>query len=284
MGRVGLCTIAFKELAINEVIAIAARTGAEAIEVWGQPPHVAYPLDYRQLEATRLEAERNKLDLAVYGSYFRPGKSEVFDGVAVDAENQIDAARILGARIIRIWPGNDNPGVVGAKAELSIIDDIRRFADAAANAGIETVLERHNNTLTHGWDAPEKLLDRIAHDHVFLNYQIPYPMPEAEYAERSIEDFRKYLPLSRHAHIQNYHQSPSGELERTFLEHGVVDYRELGTAVEDSGFRGYLMIEFSALSSDESGDRTHTELIEAVGTDIDYLDSLLIGTNRRDSS
>ena len=277
MGRVGLCTIAFKQFEVSDIISIAARTGASALEIWGQPPHISYPLDYQKLEATRTEAERNNLDPVVFGSYYRPGKPVEYNGVVVDLENQIEAARILGSQMIRIWAGDDNPGTIGEQAETKIIDAIRRFADSAADSGMETILERHNNSLTHGWDSPRRLLERIDHDHVFLNYQIPYPMPESDLAERSIGDYRRLLPLAKQAHMQNYQRSETGELERTFLDSGVVDYGELPSAITESGYDGYLMIEFCALDVDHLTDRNRSAYIDAIGRDTEYLETLLPG-------
>ena len=42
--KLGLCTIAFQEKPLEEVIDIAADHGFDGIELWGKPPHL--PEDY----------------------------------------------------------------------------------------------------------------------------------------------------------------------------------------------------------------------------------------------
>jgi sugar phosphate isomerase/epimerase len=268
MKRAGLCTIAFKTRAVEDVVSIAADTGASCLELWGQPPHVSYPIDQAELEALGQTAQSRGVPIVTFGSYFQPGKDVVFDGVAVTIENQVLAASRVGATLIRIWPGSKDPAGATANEKRRWYEEIRRFADAAAEAGIDTVLERHSGTLTHGWNGPFEALGEIDHPHVHLNYQIAYPMPVNEYPEHSVADYLRLLPLSRHAHIQNYIETPAGPLKRTLLDRGVVDYSRLGTACTEADYPGSLMIEFPA------DIRGGMNAVDAVAADIAYLDSL----------
>lgn len=268
MGRAGLCTIAFKQKPLEEVLAVAADTGASAVEVWGQPPHVSYPVDRSSLETSRAAAESHGLAIAAFGSYFQPGKPKALEGVTLDIENQVAAAEALGAGLIRIWPGSVEYEDSDEAQRASVYDEIRAFADRAGTAGIGVVLERHIGSLTHGWDAPARVLDEIGHPNVSLNYQIPYPVPVHEYGERSVDDYSQLLPRSRHAHIQNYLETPDGSLSRTLIDRGVVDYSQLRTVAEECGYDGYLMVEFAAEI------RGGMSVVEAVAADIAYLDSL----------
>ncbi len=270
MGRAGLCTIAFKTRPLFDVVSIASDVGASTLEIWGQPPHVDYPLDMTALESVRSAAERKGLAFSVFGSYFQPGKTVAFNGVVLTVDNQVAAAEALGASFIRVWAGSKNPVEVTAKEKAKWYDEIRRFACAAAEAGIDTVLERHTGSLTHGWDAPARVLAEIDHPHVFLNYQIAYPMPTREYRVRSVEDYTRLLPLSRHAHLQNYRETSDGSLVRTLLDRGIVDYGRLGLVARRSGYGGSFMVEFPAEI------REGMTAMEAVASDIAYIESLAL--------
>ena len=268
MARAGLCTIAFKATPIEEVISIAADAGASCLELWGQPPHVAYPIDNGALEALGQNAQSKAVPIVVFGSYFQPGKDVVYDGIEVTVENQVAAAASVGAKLIRIWAASKDLNEASTDERQRWYGEMRRFADAAGAEGIDTVLERHSGTLTHGWDAPTEVLAEIDHPRVFLNYQIAYPMPVGDYSRRCIDDYTRLLPLSRHAHIQNYIETPAGPLKRTLLDRGVVDYSKLGVACREADYRGCLMIEFPA------DIRGGMNAVAAVAADIAYLGAL----------
>lgn len=264
MNRIGVCTVAFKTLKIRQIAEMAAGAGAEGLEIWGQPPHVPYPLDQRACESIRTDAADAGLEIAAFGSYYKPGDDVAFNGIALDAENQVGLATLLGTAIIRIWAGTKNGEDTSADERGMVIDGIRKFADVAGDAGISVVLERHGNSLTHGWDAPEHVIEEVGRDNVSLNYQVTHPAAPDDLAARGAADYRRLLPISSHAHIQNHRRAESG-LSRCYLDEGLVDYAGLGRAAAEAEYRGWFMIEF--LPDDLEGEDT----IGALRRDVDYL-------------
>ena len=266
--KAGLCTIALQETPLVEVIRIASDAGASAVEVWGQPPHVSYPVDRSALESARNEAVRTGVEIVAFGSYFQPGKEVAYDGVRVDVQNQIEAANALGARLIRIWAGSATYDETREVERHAVYDSIRAFGDKAGTAGMGVVLERHSESLTHGWDAPLQVLDEIARRNVSLNYQIPYPESVDAYKERSVNDYRTLLPRSSHAHLQNYTVTNEDGLIRTLLKDGIIDYSELGQAARVAGYDGCFMVEFPAEA------RGELSIVEAIADDVAFIESL----------
>lgn len=244
--RVGICSIAFKERSAVQALRAIAAAGADCVELWGQPPHLPYPVDAGWCAALREQAGELGLRICALGSYFRPGAHPAYGGRPVTKENQLAAARALGAPIIRIWPGTAAHSATAPAERERLYAEIRDFADAARDAGVTVVLERHSGTLTEGWDAPLTVLQEIGHPAVALNYQVVYPAPAEALAARGADDYRRLLPHARHAHLQNYAAAPGGRPPRTLVADGVVDYGRLGETARACGYDGAFMIEFPA--------------------------------------
>ncbi len=270
-NRIGVCTVAFKEQSIDDIADLAAAAGADGLEIWGQPPHVAYPLDPDQCRLIRGAVTSRGLEICALGSYFRPGMNPSFAGVSPDADNQVKLAELLGTRVIRVWAGSGNYDDTSQDDRASICKSIASFADVALKSGMSVVLERHNSSLTNSWISPATVLEMIGRRNVYLNYQVPHPIPPAELAAGAIEDYRRYLRVSAHSHLQNYRGTPGDPQNpvRCFLDEGAADYSQIGHAVAASGYEGYFMVEF--LPDDLQGLST----IEALKRDIDYLRSCL---------
>ena len=258
--RVGVCSIAFKERSAASALRAIAAAGADSVELWGQPPHLPYPVDEAWCAALREQAAELGLSFCALGSYYCPGNHPAYDGHPVTKENQLAAARALGAPIVRIWPGSAARQATEPAERERLYAEIRDFADAAGDSGILVVLERHVGSLTEGWDTPLTVLAEVGHANVALNYQVVYPAPRDELATRAVPDYRRLLPHSRHAHLQNYVAAAGDRPPRTLIADGVVDYGELGAAARESGYDGSFMIEFPA---DERGGVSVDEAVRA---------------------
>lgn len=57
---VGVCTIAFKQKPIDDVLSLAAAAGADGVELWGQPPPRPVPHRSRELPTYPKESRRRR--------------------------------------------------------------------------------------------------------------------------------------------------------------------------------------------------------------------------------
>ena len=251
-----------------EVVALAGRVGVKGLELWAQPPHVDYPLSAERLSEDAELCREAGVEIPAVGSYFTAGAEESFGGVIVTAENQVEIALAFGASTIRIWAGEVSFSLTTRNERENIYREIRNFADYAAERDIVTVLERHHGSLTDDWDAPEKVIEEVAHPAVFLNYQVPHPVDPDEYSIKSPDDFRSLLSVSRHAHLQNYVVDSTGEMKRSLLDHGLIDYSAFGRLAAEIGYDGWSMVEFCA---DERAGLSHEQ---AMAHDVAYLSAL----------
>jgi 3-dehydroshikimate dehydratase len=268
VAKAGLCTIGFSKKSIDTALDIAARAGADGVEIWGQPDHVRYPVEDVELRGIREHAEALALEICALGSYFRAGATTEYARVKLDARNQVRIARELGAPLIRIWAGSKARAECAETEVHRVIDDIRQFADHAGDARIRVVLERHNGSLTHGWDGVPELLEEIHHENVSLNYQIVDPATEEELQDQGVEDFTRLVPLSGHAHMHNYLPLEDGTLKRCFLDSGLVDYSSLGHVARSARYKGYFMVEFPPELNEGLSE------VDTIRRDIDFLRGL----------
>lgn len=259
---VGICSIAFRKRSPSEALRSIAAAGADSVELWGQPPHLPYPVDVGWCVNLRQEAEELGLHFCALGSYFRPGAHPAYEGHVVTKENQLAAAQALGAPIVRIWPGETSHATTAHTERERLYSEIRDFADAAQDVGIMVVLERHVGSLTEGWEAPLTVLAEVGHSAVSLNYQVVFPAPQEDLVSLAVADYVRLLPHSRHAHLQNYISSASEQPCRSLIEEGIVDYKDLGSTARDCGFEGSFMIEFPA------DERSSMSVDEAVCADV----------------
>jgi len=136
--RPGLCSVTFRQLTAEQVVAATAAAGLEAIE-WGGDVHVPPGDERRAAEVARFTTDAG-LAVASYGSYFRAGADESLTPI-------LDSAEALGADRIRVWAGSVDASEATEDDWASVTG---RLTDAVAEAsarGIRLSLEYHRRTL-----------------------------------------------------------------------------------------------------------------------------------------
>lgn len=136
--RPGLCSVTFRQLTAEQVVAATAAAGLETIE-WGGDVHVPPGDERRAAEVARFTTDAG-LAVASYGSYFRAGADESLTSI-------LDSAEALGADRIRVWAGSVDASEATEDDWASVIG---RLTDAVAEAsarGIRLSLEYHRRTL-----------------------------------------------------------------------------------------------------------------------------------------
>jgi 3-dehydroshikimate dehydratase len=149
----GLCSVTFRQLPADEVVALAADAGLEAIE-WGADVHVP-PGD----ERTAARLRDAGVPAVSYGSYLQAGTGE-------DPAPVLDTAVALGVPNVRVWArGRDRAAVTADLARITAAADERRLTIS---------LEYHPGTWTETAESTLQLLADVDAPNLFTYWQ-PHP-------------------------------------------------------------------------------------------------------------
>jgi 3-dehydroshikimate dehydratase len=192
--RTGLCSVTLRTRPADEVVAITASAGLEAIE-WGADIHVP-PGAVGTAESVRTATEAAGLRVASYGSYYRAGYDdpEAFEAV-------LASARALGAPRVRVWAGATASGKATAAERLAVISATRRVAERAAAAGIEVGLEFHGDTLTDEVDSALGLLGAVAPARAGARVTTYWQPPEGVPGDEALAGLRRLLEHVTAVHV-----------------------------------------------------------------------------------
>jgi 3-dehydroshikimate dehydratase len=208
----GLCSITFRQLAVAEIIALAAANGLHALE-WGGDIHVPAG----RLDLAR-EVGRQSTDAGLrtpsYGSYFRVTP----ESQAAEFAPIVETAQALGAETIRVWADQKSSREMDAAYFCRLADAGRSLAEAAADAGCRLGFEWHLGTATDTDASAWRLLAAIAHPAAGLYWQ---PRQGIGVSER-LASLRGTLGSLAHLHVFQW----VGERDRRLpLAEGAADWR-----------------------------------------------------------
>ena len=154
MNRSGLVSISFRALLPEEIVKISKDAGLAFIE-WGSDVH-AKPSDRERLSYIKRLTEDAGLKISSYGSYFKLTENDL-----AELPSYIDAAKVLGTGIIRIWCGNKNYTDMTEEEREALIEEARRAAKIAEDAGVKLCMECHNNTFTNCLEGAIRLMESV---------------------------------------------------------------------------------------------------------------------------
>ncbi len=255
--RAGLCTIAFQERPLDEVIELAAQAGFDGIEPWGKPDHLPLDTPDERVIAVREKVEGLGMIVAHYGSYVRLGEQLDPEQQGRDMARAVQITKLLGAPIIRIWAGSRNSEELIPEDWEQIVADGKRFCALAEPANIILALEMHGNTLTNTAAATLELIERVGSPVMRANYQPVAP-------EDPYERARLVAPHVVMVHAQNWEQDGRSQ---ALIGQGIVDYRRIYEILQPAGFQGFFEAEFV------KGD-TFEQKVESARADAAFIHSL----------
>lgn len=165
----GLCSVTFRDLSPEALIALARTNGVRAIE-WGGDVHL--PPDQAATkgpEIARLCREAG-LTSPSYGSYLRAGDAGVREALPA----VLEAAASVGAGNIRVWAGRVSGPQADAATWAAVRDDLVFMAEQAQRHGITVSVEYHRDTLTQEAADAARLFTDCNHANLFSYWQ---PVP-----------------------------------------------------------------------------------------------------------
>jgi sugar phosphate isomerase/epimerase len=206
----GLCSITFRGLDADDVLALATRAGVEGIE-WGADGHVP-PGGGAAVAALGERCRDAGVEVVSYGSYL--GMGPPADDEATVVEAVLDSAVALRAPMVRIWT---EFGVTPASADderRRVTERTAALADAIAARGLLTALEFHPGTLTETAASACALVSSLDRAALRSHWQ---PDPSLS-ATAALAELARVAPHLAHLHVFSW--GPGGIDDRRALAEG----------------------------------------------------------------
>lgn len=157
-----------------------------------------------------------------------------------DLERYVDLAADLGAFFVRTFGGEMSPGI---KPELCfdyMAESLSKVADYASARGVTIILETHDDFSDTSFIV--EVMKRARHEHLGVLWDILHPLRFGELVEETFSRIKEYL---RYLHVKD---GKKGELRGPWplvrLGEGEVPLRKILKLLSESGFQGYLCVEW----------------------------------------
>ncbi len=154
MFRLGVCSVSFRALSPEEVIKTVREAGLEAIE-WGSDVHAPCNAPEKLYEIKKAQ-DAAGLACSSYGTYFKVGENS-----PEELSAYIDAAEILGTKMLRIWCGKKNYEDMTEEERESVRSDCRACAAIAEKRGAVISIECHPNSYTNSIEGALNLMESV---------------------------------------------------------------------------------------------------------------------------
>jgi len=210
----------------------AAAAGADAVGVFGRDPD----------EVARIAdaADAHGLAFAYASSLVGPTNDpDAIDERVDEVREALELADECGVELLNVSPDDDRAEVDDADQFGAVVEVCRRSAPAAADAGVDLLLEPLNPVDHHGsylTTAVEgfKLLTAVDHGRVNLLFDVYHEQVAAGNVTASLVG---HLDEVGHVHVADV---PGRGEPGT----GELDYPSIVAALDDAGYDGYLGCEF----------------------------------------
>jgi len=256
--KIGMCTIAFREVDILEVIKIAGDTGFSGIELWGREGHSG--VAGRRIPSIKKACEKRGLEINSFGSYLNLSSKNFH----AEMEETLDICRLLNPGILRVWAGDKSSKDTSEEEYAGILANGKILAECLKETGIIAAPEFHSGTFCDNSAGILRLAGDISRENFRAYWQ---PLWQDNF-NQSLEDV---LPILVNIHAQNFKVDvETKKRSAASLEKGDVDYRLVVEKLKAGGYTGYIEIEFIG----GTGVREKTSLLKK---DFDFLKQVLSG-------
>jgi len=192
MYRMGLASIAFRQLSVEEILTLAKNVGLASIE-WGSDVHAPKD-DLENIDRVRKLTEEAGLSCSSYGTYFNTSKD-----TPEDIRGYITAAKRLGVDTLRVWCWG-HPYTLLEEEIQTHYNNCRQIAKIAEEEGVMICAECHSDTLTH--DAASSLAFMQALNSP--NFKMYWQPCEFLTPEENIAFIKRVLPYVTNVHVYHY--------------------------------------------------------------------------------
>ena len=206
--KLGLVSISFRQYSPEEIIKAVKDAGLCCIE-WGSDVHAPCENIKRLHEIASLQKDYGII-CSSYGTYFNVEKNS-----ANELQKYIDAAKILGTKILRLWCGTKSGDKMSDEEKADLFARCRRIAEIAEENDVILCMECHQGTFIQRAEDVVNLMEAVSSP-AFRMYWQPFQWISAK---ESFEFAGIVAPYVEHIHVFNWSGS-----EKFSLHEGIKDW------------------------------------------------------------
>lgn len=203
----GLVSVSFRSHTPKEILAAAKAAGLSCVE-WGSDVHAPCRDTERLKEIVALQKEYG-IFCSSYGTYFCLGETPI-----EELEAYIQAAKILGTNILRLWCGRKSGKDMTDAEKNDIFDVCKKATEIAEVADVTLCLECHKKTFTENPDDAVWLMKSV-NSPCFRMYWQPFQWQEPE---KNVMSATKIANYAEHIHVFNWREKEKLPLEEAIEE------------------------------------------------------------------
>ncbi len=226
------------ELELSEMLALAARTGYDGIELrigGGHKHGVELDSSAEQRRHAREQAASSGVELCCVSTSCKYADPSTVQQQVEDTLRSIDLAGDLGAPVVRVFGGRIPEGVTREQAIHGVAAALGAVADRATERGVTVCLETHDD-----WCDPDHVADvvrQVDSDAIAVNWDVLHPVRTAgKTMDQAFETLRLWI---RHVHFHDGSMRDD-KLEYKSLGEGDFDNRRAVQLLRAAGYDGYL--------------------------------------------
>lgn len=247
-------------LSVDHFVDKAAELGYDGVMLMAKRPHVSL-LDYGDKERAALRArlETRKLPTVVIAGY-NNFTADIEHGEIPHREIQIQyitelarLARDLGAGIVRVFTGYDNPASTYSAQWNLIVAALKECARRASDMGVVIGVQNHHD-MAAGWETMLDLVNAVNEPNCRALFDAW--APALQHADTT-EAARQLGPVTAHTTIADYQLRPRYQYRPAVVNYtsepayvqavpmgeGFIDYRGFLSALRGNGFAGSIAYE-----------------------------------------
>ncbi|MFD0710711.1 sugar phosphate isomerase/epimerase family protein [Paenibacillus sp. GCM10027626] len=266
------------EMTIFDAISWVKEHGGEHIEI----VPFGFDLDPEMIKQIRNHAEQVGIELSNYciGANFAVDSEEEYEKEIARVMKEVDNAAALGVKLMRHdVASRPDVAVSNFMADLpKLAEACRRIADHAAQYGITTSVENHGYYIQAS-DRVQALVHAVNRPNFRTTLDIGNFMCADE---ESVAATKKNLPIASMVHIKDFYLRPANEnpgrgwfpttagnyLRGAIAGQGDIDMRGVLRAVKQSGYDGYLSIEFEGMEDCRLGSEIGLENVRRIWDEV----------------
>ncbi|MBA9026663.1 sugar phosphate isomerase/epimerase family protein [Peribacillus huizhouensis] len=264
-----LAALQSKEMDILQVIQWIKDHGGEHIEI--VPLGFSLDDNPQLIQSIRQRAEDVGIEISNYAisANFIAATNEEYEQEIERVKKQVDITNLLGVKLMRhdvaLRPIHE-ASIAQFEADLpKIVHACRQVADYAAMFGITTSIENHGYFIQAS-DRVQTVINHVNRANFKTTLDIGNFMCVDE---DPVSAVKKNISIASMIHIKDFYHRPSyknpGEgwfptasgnyLRGAIVGHGDVDMREIVKTIKQSGYDGYISVEFEGLEECKQGSR-----------------------------